>query len=134
MKMYLVDHRAGAALIYAHSREEAAEMADALGDVIKVVPCNVPMFFGLDRKALPPETKDGQGRVVLRAVSDETWEFEEDLQALLTKHHIALDAEEYERMAAKKKAKKPPVEPPTAKGGEVISLEKRRQERRKKSG
>lgn len=113
MRMFLVDHGYGAALVYAQDRDDAAMIGDALGEVKKVVPCNISMAFGIDRETLPSEETDGKDLVVLNVTATQEWEFYIHLEALLKKHQISLDREDYLRMHPKERTPEDdPREPP----------------------
>lgn len=86
MKLWLVDHSHGAALVYAESKDEAAEMSDALGEVFDVFPFNGPIAFDLAR------TDEGD------VICNSSWDFEGELEAAIKLHRIALDASEYNEM------------------------------------
>jgi hypothetical protein len=93
MRLWLVDHSYGAALVYAATKREAMDIGDALGDVRAVHPFTVPMAFSIYRV---PAMEDEDGYMEIIANMD--CEYEYDVDAVLAKHGVALNREEYEKM------------------------------------
>lgn len=107
MRLFLIDHSYGACLAYAHDKAEAEMMGDALGDVLGVYPFDVPMVFSIERPPHDPSaTGESDDGPALKIDADATWEFEDDVQKVLTRHRVALSGEEHRAMkAARERAK-----------------------------
>jgi len=94
MRMFLVDHGYGAALVYAGDEDEAADIGDRIGQVEAVYPFNIPLAFHINREKAEDDENITEIVMALAGESD----CDEQIEALLKKRRVALTAEEFDRL------------------------------------
>lgn len=99
MKLWIVDHEHGVALVAARDARQAAFIADCDGSPLAVYPYRGPLLLELGRERAERDEDDEPGAVHYQMTVDfgDDGVTEESLFAAIDRNNVSFDQEEYER-------------------------------------